>query len=126
LAHGFAAEGVGQPQGYRFVRQQPQRPPFPASRGGTTGDRNEMRRAFAREPGRGARPRPFRECPEALFHKALARTFDRDATGRDLLHDFLIAEPFVGFQQNPCPGHLAGGGFAGADEAEEGVPFLGG
>lgn len=71
-----------------------------------------MRRPFACEPGRGARPRPFRERPEALFHKALARAFDRDTTGRDLLHDFLIAEPFVGLQQNTRPGHLAGGGFA--------------
>lgn len=112
MAHGFAAEGVGQSQGYRFVRQQPQRPPFPSSRGGTTGDRDEMRRTFACESGRSARPRPFRERPEALFHKALARAFDRDTTGRDLLRYFLIAEPVVSFQQNASAGHLSGGGFA--------------
>lgn len=73
--------------------------------------------AFAREPGRGARPRPFRERPKVLCHKALARAFDRDAAGRDLLGNFLIAEPFIGFQQNAGAGHLADGGFAGADEA---------
>ena len=70
-----------------------------------------MRRTFAREPGRSARSRPFRKRPEALFHKALARAFDRDATGRDFLRYFLIAEPFVSFQQNASAGHLSGGGF---------------
>lgn len=70
-----------------------------------------MRRAFARQPGRSARSRPFRERPEALFHKALARAFDCDATGRHFLRYFLIAEPFVSFQQNASAGHLAGGGF---------------
>jgi len=71
-----------------------------------------MRRTFAREPGRRARPWPFRECPEALFHKALACTFDRNATSRHFLRDFLVAEPFVSFQQNAGTGHLSGGGFA--------------
>jgi hypothetical protein len=83
-----------------------------------------MRRAFTREPARGARPRSFRECPEVLFHKALARAFDRDATGRDLLHDFLIAEPFIGFQQNAGSCHLARRGLARANEAEECVSFV--
>ena len=83
-----------------------------------------MRRAFTREPARGARPRPVRERPEALFHKALARAFDRDATGRDLLHDFLIAEPFVGFQQNAGSCHLASRGLARANEAEECFSFV--
>ena len=83
-----------------------------------------MRRAFACEPGRGARPRPFRERPEVLFHKALARALDRDTTGRDLLHDFLIAEPFVGFQQNAGPCHLASRGLARANEAEECFLFV--
>ena len=75
-----------------------------------------MRRAFAREPGRGARPRPFRERPEVLFHKALARALDRDSTGRDLLRNFLIAEAFIGFQQNARACHLSGGGLAGVDQ----------
>ena len=112
MAHGFAAEGVGQPQRHRLVREQPQRPPFPPSGRRTTGDRDEMGRAFPREPGRRARPRPFRKRPEALFHKALARALDRDATGRDLLGNFLIAEPFVSFQQNAGARHLSGGGLA--------------
>ena len=76
-----------------------------------------MGRAFAREPGRGARPRPFRERPEVLFHKALARALDRDATRRDLLGNFLIVEPFIGFQQNTGARHLSRGGLARADEA---------
>jgi hypothetical protein len=83
-----------------------------------------MRRAFAREPGRGARPRPFRERPEVLFHKALARTLDRDATRRDLLGNFLIAEPFIGFQQNAGSCHVASHGLARADEAEECFSFV--
>lgn len=70
-----------------------------------------MGRAFAREPRRGSRPWSFRERPEALFHKALARAFDRSATGCDLLGNLFIAEPFVSFQQNASAGHLAGGGF---------------
>ena len=77
-----------------------------------------MRRAFAREPGRGARPRPFRERPEVLFHKALARALDRDATRRDLLGNFLIAEPFIGFQQNAGTGHLPRRTLARADESQ--------
>jgi hypothetical protein len=56
-----------------------------------------MGRPFAREPGRGARPRSFRECPETLFHKALARAFDRGATGYDFLRNLFIAQPFIGF-----------------------------
>ena len=71
-----------------------------------------MRRAFAREPGRSARPWPFRECPEALFHKALARALDRDATRRDLLCYFLVAESFIGFEQNARAGHLSSSGLA--------------
>jgi hypothetical protein len=76
-----------------------------------------MGRTFAREPGRGSRPWSFRQRPQALFHKALARAFDRGATGRDLLGNFLIAEPFIGFQQNPGTHHLSGYGLARADEA---------
>jgi hypothetical protein len=76
-----------------------------------------MGRAFAREPRRGARPRPFDEGPQALFHKALARAFDRGATGCDFLRYFLIAEPVIGFQQNAGAGHLSCCGLARADEA---------
>lgn len=76
-----------------------------------------MGRAFASEPGRCTRPRPFGERPQALFHKALARAFDRSATGRNFLGNFLIVEPFIGFQQNAGARHLAGGGLARADEA---------
>jgi len=85
-----------------------------------------MCRAFARKPGRGACPRSFQERPEILFHKTLARALDRDATRRDLLDNFLIAEPFIGFQQNARACHLASRGLARADEAEECVPFVGG
>lgn len=76
-----------------------------------------MGRTFAREPGRGARPRSFGECPQALFHKALARAFDRGTAGRDLLGNFLIAESFIGFQQNAGARHLSCRGLARADEA---------
>ena len=71
-----------------------------------------MRRAFAREPGRGARSWPFRERPEVLCHEALARALDRDATRRDLLHDFLVAESFIGFEQNARARHLSSSGLA--------------
>lgn len=76
-----------------------------------------MGRTFAREPGRGSRPRSFGECPQALFHKALARAFDRGTAGRDLLNNFLIVEPFIGFQQNAGARHLSCCGLARADEA---------
>jgi hypothetical protein len=76
-----------------------------------------MGRAFARKPGRGPRPRPFSEHAKALFHKSLARAFDGDTTGRDLLSNFLIAESFIGFQQNPGARHLSYCGLARADEA---------
>lgn len=76
-----------------------------------------MRRAFARESGGSSRPRPFREGSETLFHKALARAFDRHATGRDLLDDFLIGEPFSGLHQNAGAHHLSGCSLARADEA---------
>jgi hypothetical protein len=78
-----------------------------------------MRRAFAAEPGRGSRPWPFRERPQALFHEALARALDRDTTRRDLLSNFLIAEAFIGFQQNACARHLSGGGLAGVDQTQK-------
>jgi hypothetical protein len=54
--------------------------------------------AFAREPRRRARTRPLGERPETLFHKSLTRALDRDSTGCDRLRNFLIAEPFLGFQ----------------------------
>jgi hypothetical protein len=57
-----------------------------------------MGRAFAREPWRCPYPWAFRECPQALFHKALAGTLDRAATGCDLLGNLFITEPFIGFQ----------------------------
>jgi hypothetical protein len=71
---------------------------------------------FAREPRRGSRPWAFRQRPQALFDKTLARALDRDATGRDLLRNFLIAESFIGFQQNAGTRHLAGDGLARVDE----------
>jgi hypothetical protein len=71
-----------------------------------------MGRAFAREPGRGSRSRSFRQRPQALFHKALARAFNRDATGRYLLGNLFIAQPFIGFQQNAGTRHLSGDGLA--------------
>lgn len=82
-----------------------------------------MRLPFAGQPGWGTRPRPFRECPEALFHNALARALDRDATGRDLLGNFLIAEPFVSVQQDAGARHLSSGGLARADEAQQCLSF---
>lgn len=117
MAHGLAGQGVGQPQSYGLVREQPQRPAFPPSGRGTTGDRDEMGLAFAREPGRCARTRPFHERPEVLFHKALARALDRDSTGRNLLHNFLIGEPFISFQQDAGACHLSSCGLARSDEA---------
>lgn len=76
-----------------------------------------MGRPFAREPGRGSRPWSFRQRPQALFHEALARAFDRGATGRDLLGNLFIAEPFIGFQHNAGAHHLSGCGLARADKA---------
>ena len=78
-----------------------------------------MGRAFAREPGRRACPRPFGECPQALFHKALARTLDCDSTGGDLLRNFLIAEPFISFQQNAGACYLSSRRLARVDEVQE-------
>ena len=83
-----------------------------------------MGRTFAREPGRCACPRSLRECPEALFYEALARALDCDATGRDLLRNFLIAEPFIRFQQDAGTRHGASCGLARSDEGQEGFPFL--
>jgi hypothetical protein len=74
---------------------------------------------FAGESRRGPRARSFRQCPEALFHKALAGALDRDAASGNLLSNLLIAEPFVGFQHNACTGHLACCGFTRADESQE-------
>ena len=72
---------------------------------------------FAREPGRGSRPWSFRQRPQALLHKALARAFDRGTTGRDLLGNFFIAESFIGFQQNAGTHHLPGCSLARANKA---------
>jgi hypothetical protein len=78
-----------------------------------------MRRTFAGEPGRGSRPRPLRECPQALLHEALARALDRNATRRDLLSNFLITEPFISFQQNAGARYLSGGGLARVDQPQK-------
>ena len=78
-----------------------------------------MGRTFAREPGRGARPRSFGECPQALCHKALARAFDRGTAGGDLLGNFLIVEPVIGFQQNASMGDFARCFFAGRDHVRQ-------
>jgi hypothetical protein len=82
--------------------------------------------AFAREPRRGSRPRSFRQRPQALFHKALARALDRRATGGDRLGNLFIIEPFIGFQQNAGAHHLSGGGLARADEFHKRVSLFGG
>jgi hypothetical protein len=79
---------------------------------------------FARQPGRRPCPRSLPECPEALCHKALARPLDRDATGRDLLSNLLIREPFVGFQQDAGARHLASRGPARANEVQKCFPFV--
>jgi hypothetical protein len=84
-----------------------------------------MGRAFAREPRRCSRPWSFRECPQALFHKALAGALDRDATGCDLLGNLFIAESFIGFQQNAGACHLACCDFARADESQKGLSLFG-
>jgi hypothetical protein len=76
-----------------------------------------MGRAFASEPGRCTCPRSFGEHPQALFHKSLACALDRDAAGRDLLGNFLIGEPFIGFQQNTGARDLSSRSLARADEA---------
>jgi hypothetical protein len=78
-----------------------------------------MGRPFAREPRRGSRPWSFRQRPQALFHKALAGALDRDAAGGDLLGNLLIAESFIGFQQNAGTGHLARRGLARAHEPDK-------
>jgi len=85
-----------------------------------------MGRAFAREPRRCARPWSFPECPQALFHKALAGALDPDATGCDLLGNLFIAESVIGFQQNAGACHLAGCAFARADESPKGLALFGG
>jgi len=85
-----------------------------------------MGRPFARQPGRRPYPRPLRECPEALFHKALARPLDRAATDRDLLGNLLLREPRVGFQQEAGARHLASRGPARAHEVQKCFPFVGG
>jgi hypothetical protein len=75
--------------------------------------------AFTGKPRPGARPRSFGQCPQALFHKALAGALDRDAARGDLLGNFFIAKPFSGFQQNAGTSHLARGRLARADERQE-------
>lgn len=80
--------------------------------------------SFAGEAGRGSGSRPFRERPEVLFHKPLARPLDGVRAGRHLFHNFLIAQPFIGFQQNTGPRHLPCSGFAGADDAQESFPLF--
>jgi hypothetical protein len=75
-----------------------------------------MGRPFAREPWGSPCPWSFREYPETLFHKALARALNRRATGCDLLGNLFIAEPFIGFQQNTGAQHLSGCGLARTEE----------
>ena len=76
-----------------------------------------MGRPFAREPRRSPCPGSFREGPETLFHKALARALDRRATGGDLLGNLFIPEPFIGFQQNAGAQHFSGCGLARTEAA---------
>lgn len=79
---------------------------------------------FAGETGRGSGAGPFGERREILFHKPLARPLDGDRAGRHLLRNFLIVQPFIGFQQNARPRHLPRRGLAVPDDAHEGVPFF--
>ena len=67
---------------------------------------------FACEARRGSSPRPFCERPETLFDKALARPLHGASTRRDLLRNFLIAEPFIGFQQDAGARDLSSRGLA--------------
>jgi hypothetical protein len=79
---------------------------------------------FASKTGRRSGAGSFRERRKVLFHKPLARPLDGDRAGRHLLRNFLIAQPFIGFQQNACPRHLPRCGFAVPDDAHEGFPLF--
>jgi hypothetical protein len=53
---------------------------------------------FAGEARRGSGPRPFRQRRQVLFYKPLACPLDSHWTRRYFLGNFLIAQPFIGFQ----------------------------
>ena len=79
---------------------------------------------FAGEAGRRSGAGPFRERREILFHKPLPRPLDGVRAGRHLLGNFLIRQPFIGFQQNACSRYLSHGSLAGLNEAREGFPLF--
>jgi hypothetical protein len=80
--------------------------------------------SFAGEARRRAGARPFAKCREGLFYKPRARPLDGVHTGRYLLCNFVIRQPFIGFQQNTRPRHLSCSSFAGADDPHERVPLF--
>jgi hypothetical protein len=79
---------------------------------------------FAREAGRSSGSWPFCQRRQVLFHKPLACPLDGHGTRRYLLGNVLIAQPFIGFQQNARARHLSGCGLAIPDEAYEGLSFF--
>jgi hypothetical protein len=79
---------------------------------------------FAGEARRRSGTGPFRERREVLFYKSLARPLNGVWAGRHLFRNFLIAQSFIGFQQNTGPRHLSCGGLAVPDDAQEGFPLV--
>jgi len=117
-------KGVRQPQRHRFGGEQAQGPPFPPCGGWTTRHRNQMGLRFAGEARWGSGPRSFRQRPEVLFHKPLARSLDCHRARCYLLRNFFIAQPFIGLQQNARARHLAGSRLASPDDAQKRVPLF--
>jgi len=80
--------------------------------------------SFAGEARWGSCPPSFRQRPEVLFHKPLARSLNCPGARCYLLRNFFIAQPFIGLQQNARARHLASSRLAGPNDAQERVPLF--
>lgn len=96
-------------QGHHAVSEQLQRPTLPPLGCRSAGLGDQARLALLVQLGRATWARPLGQGRQALSREAAARALDGGPTGLHLVHNGLVIQPGISFEQDPGARELAGG-----------------